>query len=55
MDSQKFTKQANDLYAQALEETINILKSSENGRYIAITNGEDVVSAVSWNDVPIGI
>ncbi len=55
MESSKFIKQVEALYAQALEEAIGLLKSSENGRYIAIPDWEDEVSAVSWDDVPISI
>lgn len=55
MESSKFIKQVDALYAQALEETIGLLKNSGNGYYIAIPNWEDEVSAVSWDDVPISI
>ena len=55
MESSKFINQVNEIYAQALEEAIALLKNSENGRYIAIPNWEDEVSAISWNDVPISI
>ena len=55
MESSKFIKQVDALYAQALEETIGLLKNSENGPYIAIPNWEAEVGAVSWDDVPISI
>ena len=55
IESSKFIKQVNDLYATALEEAIALLKNSEKGRYIAIPNWEDEVAATSWNDVPISI
>jgi hypothetical protein len=55
IESSKFIKQVDDLYATALEETIALLKNSEKGRYIAIPNWEDEVAATSWNDVPISI
>ena len=55
MESSKFIKQVDALYTQALEETIGLLKNSENGRYISIADWEDEVSAVSYNDVPISI
>lgn len=55
IDSNKYVKQLNELCEQALAETIDLLKNSEKGRYIALANWEDEVSAVSWNDVPISI
>ena len=55
IDSNKYVKQVNELCEQALAETIDLLKNSEKGRYIALANWEDEVSAVSWNDVPISI
>ena len=55
MESNKFIDKVNELYEQALEEAIALLKNSEKGRYIAIPNWEDEVSAKSWNDVPISI
>ena len=55
IDSSKFVNQVTELYAQALEEAIALLKNCENGRYIAIPNWEDEVAATSWNDVPISI
>ena len=55
IDSNKYVKQVNELYEQALAETIDLLKNSEKGRYIAIANWEDEVSAISYDDVPISI
>ncbi len=55
IDSNKYVKQLNELCEQALAETIDLLKNSENGRYIALANWEDEVSAVSYDDVPISI
>ncbi len=55
IDSSKFINQVTELYAQALEEAIALLKNNENGRYIAIADWEDEVSAVSYDDVPISI
>ena len=55
IESTKFIKQVNELYAKAVEETIALLKNNEKGRYIAIPNWEDEVSAISWDEVPIGI
>ena len=55
IDSSKFVKQVNELNAQALAEAIALLKNNENGRYIAIADWEDEVSAVSYDDVPISI
>lgn len=55
IDSNKYVKQLNELCEQALTETIDLLKNSENGRYIALANWEDEVSAVSYDDVPISI
>ena len=55
IDSNKYIKQVNELCEQALAETIDLLKNSEKGRYIALANWEDEVSAVSYDDVPISI
>ena len=55
IDSSKFVKQVNELNAQALAEAIALLKNNENGRYIAIADWEDEVSAVYYDDVPISI
>lgn len=55
IDSSKFVKQVEELNAQALDEAIALLKNNENGRYIAIADWEDEVSAVSYDDVPISI
>ena len=55
IDSSKFINQVNELNAQALAEAIALLKNNENGRYIAIADWEDEVSAVSYDDVPISI
>lgn len=55
IDSNKYVKQLNELCEQALAETIDLLKNSEKGRYIALANWEDEVSAVSYDDVPISI
>ncbi len=55
IDSSKFVKQVNELNAQALAEAIALLKNNENGRYIAIADWKDEVSAVSYDDVPISI
>lgn len=55
IDSNKYVKQVNELCEQALAETIDLLKNSEKGRYIALANWEDEVSAVSYDDVPISI
>ena len=55
IDSNKYVKQVNELYEQALAETIELLKNNEKGRYIAIANWEDEVSAISYDDVPISI
>lgn len=55
IDSSKFINQVAELYAQALAEAIALLKNNENGRYIAIADWEDEVSAVSYDDVPISI
>lgn len=55
IDSNKYVKQLNELCEKALAETIDLLKNSENGRYIALANWEDEVSAVSYDDVPISI
>lgn len=55
IDSNKYVKQVNELYEQALAETIELLKNSEKGRYIALANWEDEVSAISYDDVPISI
>ena len=55
IDSNKYVKQLNELCEQALTETIDLLKNSEKGRYIALANWEDEVSAVSYDDVPISI
>lgn len=38
-----------------MAEAIALLKNNENGRYIAIADWEDEVSAVSYDDVPISI
>lgn len=55
IDSSKFINQVTELYAAALAEAIALLKNNENGRYIAIADWEDEVSAVSYDDVPISI
>ena len=55
IDQSKFIKQVKELNAQALAEAIALLKNNENGRYIAIADWEDEVSAVSYDDVPISI
>ena len=55
IDSNKYVQQVNELCEQALAETIDLLKNSEKGRYIALANWEDEVSAVSYDDVPISI
>ena len=55
IDSSKFINQVKELNAQALAEAIALLKNNENGRYIAIADWEDEVSAVSYDDVPISI
>ena len=55
LDSQKFTKQAEELYKNALEATIELLKNNPNGRYIVIPNWDDEVDTFSWGDVIISI
>lgn len=55
IEPRKFLNQVEELYQQAREETIVLLKNSQSGTFIAIPNWEDEVDTVSSNDVPIGI
>lgn len=55
LDSQKFTKQAEELYKNALEATIELLKNNPKGRYIVIPNWDDEVDTTSLDDVFISI
>lgn len=55
LDSQKFTKQAEELYKNSIEATIELLKNNPNGRHIVIPDWDDEVNTSSLNDVFISI
>jgi len=55
MESQKFINQANEVYQNALNATIELLKQNGGKRYIAFPDFDDEISTFTENDVPIGI
>ena len=54
-ESNYYNSIVKDACAQALEASIEALKNSTTGRYIAIPDWEDEVSATAGNDIPISI
>ena len=55
IDPKKFINQADEVYQNALNATIELLKNNGTKRYVAIPDFDDEVSAYSEDDVPIGI
>ena len=54
-DSNYFNNIVKDACEQALTASIEVLKNSKTGRFIAIPDWEDEVSATAGNDIPISI
>ena len=55
INPEKFVNQAEEVYQNALNATIELLKNNGSKQYVVSPDLDDEVEAISWDEVPITI